>query len=90
MLWHGFNRLVLASDECTGNSTECQTEAAEESGCDINKGTFCVLLSVLAHPLHMSQRLRADEVTETDQRDSYQENATEKTNGLYVVPRVVE
>ena len=44
----------------------------------------------MAHPLDMSQRLRADEVTETDQRDRYQENATEKSNGLYVVPRVVE
>ena len=44
----------------------------------------------MAHPLDMSQRLRADEVTATDQRDRYQENATEKENGLYVVPRVVE
>ncbi|MGI9290656.1 MAG: Asp-tRNA(Asn)/Glu-tRNA(Gln) amidotransferase subunit GatC [Gammaproteobacteria bacterium] len=44
----------------------------------------------MAHPLHMSQRLRVDEVTETDKRDTYQENATEKTDGLYVVPRVVE
>lgn len=44
----------------------------------------------MAHPLDMSQRLRADEVTATDQRDFYQENATEKENGLYIVPRVVE
>ncbi len=44
----------------------------------------------MAHPLDMSQRLRADEVTATDQRDHYQESATEKENGLYVVPRVVE
>ena len=44
----------------------------------------------MAHPLDMSQRLRVDEVTATDQRDLYQENATEKSNGLYVVPRVVE
>ena len=44
----------------------------------------------MAHPLNMSQRLRADEVTATDQRDDYQANAAEKTDGLYVVPRVVE
>lgn len=44
----------------------------------------------MAHPLDMRQRLRADEVTETDQRDHYQENAPETSNGLYVVPRVVE
>ena len=44
----------------------------------------------MAHPLDMSQRLRADEVTATDQRDRYQQNATEKAHGLYVVPRVVE
>ena len=44
----------------------------------------------MAHPLDMSQRLRVDEITATDERDRYQENATEKENGLYVVPRVVE
>jgi aspartyl-tRNA(Asn)/glutamyl-tRNA(Gln) amidotransferase subunit C len=44
----------------------------------------------MAHPLDMSQRLRTDEVTATDQRDYYQENATEKQDGLYIVPRVLE
>ena len=44
----------------------------------------------MAHPLDMSQRLRADEVTESDERDRYQANAPETSNGLYVVPRVVE
>ena len=44
----------------------------------------------MAHPLDMTQRLRADAVTETDRRDDYQQNATEKQDGLYVVPRVVE
>ena len=31
-----------------------------------------------------------DEVTETNQRDSYQKNAPQIIDGLYVVPRVVE
>ena len=44
----------------------------------------------MAHPLDMSQRLRADEVTESDERDRYQANAPETENGVYVVPRVVE
>ena len=44
----------------------------------------------MAHPLDMEQRLRVDEVTETDHRDEYQQNAAETANGLDVVPRVVE
>jgi aspartyl-tRNA(Asn)/glutamyl-tRNA(Gln) amidotransferase subunit C len=44
----------------------------------------------MAHPLDMSQRLRADEVTESVERERYQANAPETENGLYVVPRVVE
>jgi aspartyl-tRNA(Asn)/glutamyl-tRNA(Gln) amidotransferase subunit C len=44
----------------------------------------------MAHPLDMSQRLRADEVTEVNQRDRYQQNAEVTIDGLYVVPRVVE
>lgn len=44
----------------------------------------------MAHPLDMTQRLRPDAVTEPDRRDHYQQNASEKQEGLYVVPRVVE
>ncbi|HET7650991.1 MAG TPA: Asp-tRNA(Asn)/Glu-tRNA(Gln) amidotransferase subunit GatC [Gammaproteobacteria bacterium] len=44
----------------------------------------------MAHPLDMSQRLRADEVTETDQRDVYQQNAPQTEAGLYLVPKVIE
>ena len=44
----------------------------------------------MAHPLDMSQRLRADEVTEPNHRDEYQKNAPSTSQGLYVVPRVVE
>jgi aspartyl-tRNA(Asn)/glutamyl-tRNA(Gln) amidotransferase subunit C len=44
----------------------------------------------MAHPLAMSQRLRVDEVTESDDRDRLQANASETSDGLYVVPRVVE
>ncbi|MBZ9557207.1 MULTISPECIES: Asp-tRNA(Asn)/Glu-tRNA(Gln) amidotransferase subunit GatC [Modicisalibacter] len=44
----------------------------------------------LAHPLDATQRLRADEVTETDQRERFQRCAPAVENGLYLVPRVVE
>lgn len=44
----------------------------------------------MAHPLDMAQRLRADEVTETDRRTLYQQNATAVMGGLYTVPRVIE
>jgi aspartyl-tRNA(Asn)/glutamyl-tRNA(Gln) amidotransferase subunit C len=44
----------------------------------------------MAHPLAMSQRLRPDVVTETDERERYQENAPETLDGLYIVPRVLE
>ena len=44
----------------------------------------------MAHPLNMSQRLRADDVTETDQRDIVQENAPLTEGGYYLVPKVLE
>ena len=43
----------------------------------------------MAHPLHMAQRLRPDEITETDQRDHFQSIAPATENGLYLVPRVI-
>ncbi|WP_296263117.1 Asp-tRNA(Asn)/Glu-tRNA(Gln) amidotransferase subunit GatC [Pseudomonas sp. UBA6562] len=44
----------------------------------------------LAHPLEASQRLRADQVTEHNQRDRYQAVAPATENGLYLVPKVIE
>jgi aspartyl-tRNA(Asn)/glutamyl-tRNA(Gln) amidotransferase subunit C len=44
----------------------------------------------MAHPLNAVQRLRADEVTETDQRKAFQAIAPATENGLYLVPRVIE
>jgi len=44
----------------------------------------------MAHPLHMAQRLRADEVTEEDQCDEYQAIAPSIESGLYLVPQVIE
>ena len=44
----------------------------------------------MAHPLDMAQRLRPDEVTETDHREQYQRNAPATEQGYYLVPKVIE
>jgi aspartyl-tRNA(Asn)/glutamyl-tRNA(Gln) amidotransferase subunit C len=44
----------------------------------------------MAHPLNMVQPLREDVVTESDQRELYQQNAQAVEAGLYLVPRVIE
>jgi aspartyl-tRNA(Asn)/glutamyl-tRNA(Gln) amidotransferase subunit C len=45
----------------------------------------------MAHPLPgLSQRLRADAVTETDRRAINQRNAPQVAAGLYLVPKVIE
>ena len=44
----------------------------------------------MAHPLHMTQRLRPDVVTENDQRDQFQRIAPLTEDGLYLVPKVIE
>ena len=45
----------------------------------------------MAHPLPgLTQRLRPDEVSETDEHERYQVNAPETVASLYLVPRVIE
>jgi aspartyl-tRNA(Asn)/glutamyl-tRNA(Gln) amidotransferase subunit C len=44
----------------------------------------------MAHPLDAHQRLRADEVTETDQREDFQAIAPKTEAGVYLVPQVIE
>ena len=44
----------------------------------------------MAHPLDESQRLRADEVTEENQREHFQEHAPLVESGLFLVPQVIE
>ena len=45
----------------------------------------------MAHPLaDQVQRLRPDEVAETDQRERFQHNAPSVAAGLYLVPKVIE
>lgn len=44
----------------------------------------------MSHPLHMTQRLRPDKVTESNQREKFQSTAPAVENGLYLVPKVIE
>ncbi len=47
-------------------------------------------VSPMAHPLNMTQRLRIDEVTESDQRDALLANAPAAESDLFLVPKVIE
>lgn len=44
----------------------------------------------LHNPHDASQRLRADKVTETDQREQLLKNAPAAQQGLFLVPKVIE
>ncbi len=44
----------------------------------------------MAHPLDAVQRLRADLVTEPNQREAFMAIAPATENGLYLVPKVID
>lgn len=44
----------------------------------------------MSHPQDLAQRLRIDQVTETDRRDAFQRIAPQTEAGLYLVPKVIE
>ncbi len=45
----------------------------------------------MSHPLPgLAQRLRPDEVSESDRHELFQRNAPQVAAGLYLVPRVIE
>ena len=44
----------------------------------------------MSHPQEVTQRLREDVVTETDQRELFQSIAPQVEDGLYLVPKVIE
>lgn len=47
-------------------------------------------IAPMSHALDVVQRLRADVVSETDQRSAYQAIAPAVEAGLYLVPKVIE
>jgi aspartyl-tRNA(Asn)/glutamyl-tRNA(Gln) amidotransferase subunit C len=44
----------------------------------------------MSHPQAAMQRLRADQVSEADQREGFQAIAPQVEDGLYLVPKVIE
>lgn len=44
----------------------------------------------MSHPLDATQRLRADEVSESNERETLQANAPAVDKGLFLVPKVIE
>ncbi|NOZ36785.1 MAG: Asp-tRNA(Asn)/Glu-tRNA(Gln) amidotransferase subunit GatC [Gammaproteobacteria bacterium] len=44
----------------------------------------------MAHPTDAVQRLREDEVKESNQREHFQKIAPQVEDGLYLVPKVIE
>ncbi len=44
----------------------------------------------MAHPLDQMQRLRPDQVSETNNREAFQAIAPQVESGLYLVPKVIE
>ena len=79
-------RLKLTDEECA-DSVEKLTKIVDFVAQLSQADTRDVV--PMAHPLDMAQRLRADVVSETNERDRYQENAADVSDGLYLVPKVI-
>jgi aspartyl-tRNA(Asn)/glutamyl-tRNA(Gln) amidotransferase subunit C len=47
-------------------------------------------IAPMSHAVDVVQRLRADQVTETDRHEAFQKIAPETEAGLYLVPKVIE
>ncbi|MCB1868777.1 MAG: Asp-tRNA(Asn)/Glu-tRNA(Gln) amidotransferase subunit GatC [Gammaproteobacteria bacterium] len=80
-------RLAVSSDELDSVAGDLSTilQLVEQMNAVNTDGVI-----PMAHPLHMAQRLRPDEVSEIDERDHFQSIAPATENGLYLVPRVIE
>jgi aspartyl-tRNA(Asn)/glutamyl-tRNA(Gln) amidotransferase subunit C len=80
-------RLSLSKDELKSNTIELNNilNLVEQLQQIDAKG-----IEPMAHPLHMSQRLRADEVREIDDSESFQSIAPKTGSGHYLVPTVIE
>lgn len=80
-------RLAIAEDDIPGYVRELSAilELVEQMNAVDTGG-----VTPMAHPLDMSQRLRDDAVTETDQREHFQRTAPLTEAGLYLVPKVIE
>ena len=80
-------RLNVSDSELVKSTEELNNilNLMEELG-DIDTGE----IKPMAHPLQMTQRLRTDEVTETDLSKEFQEIAPKKGKDHFLVPTVIE
>lgn len=80
-------RLHISEDQVSGftNNLSSIFELVEQMQAVDTNG-----VEPMAHPLDIVQRLRVDEVNETDHRDKYQAVAPQTEAGLYLVPKVIE
>lgn len=73
-----------AADQVAGSISDVlklvdQLQAADTDG-----------VAPMAHPMDAVQRLRADEVSEVNQREKFQAIAPATEDGLYLVPKVID
>jgi aspartyl-tRNA(Asn)/glutamyl-tRNA(Gln) amidotransferase subunit C len=80
-------RLKLADDEF-GETVEKLSRIVDFVD-QLSKASTATVVP-MAHPLDVAQRLRPDEVSEEIDRDHFQENAPSVSDGLYLVPKVIE
>ena len=80
-------RLALDEDQVAGLASELSRilDLVDQMSTADTEGVLA-----MAHPLEMAQRLRRDEVIESDQRALFQSIAPQTEAGLYLVPRVIE
>lgn len=71
-------------DEVTGRISNILAMIDQMQNVDTDK------VSPMAHPFDATQRLRPDQVTESNQRDELQKIAPATQDGLFLVPKVIE
>ena len=80
-------RLAISDENIDKYSTELSSilDLVEQMNAVDTEG-----VQPLAHPTDAVQRLRADVVTESNNREKYMANAAAQEDGLFLVPKVVE
>ena len=75
-------------------ATELQSVCDSLNGILALVDQLCVVdcgdVEPMSHPQPVVQRLREDEVTESDQHEVFQQSAPQVEDGLYLVPKVIE
>ncbi|WP_028293174.1 Asp-tRNA(Asn)/Glu-tRNA(Gln) amidotransferase subunit GatC [Oceanobacter kriegii] len=95
--------MALDQDQVRNIAELCRLQIDETQIADYQKNLSSILdlvdqlsaadtdgVEPMAHPLDAVQRLRADVVTEENQREHFQQIAPATDRGHYLVPRVVE